>query len=320
MIVTTGRKPHGFTLIELLVVIAIIAVLIGLLLPAVQKVREAANRMSCANNLKQMGLACHSFHDTHGFLPLARTGDWGATWAMFLLPFIEQQNAYDLKLKHRNGTSQLDVVTNTYFDALPASQQVQVKTYYCPSRQSSRLSVDVPGNTGGSSNGDRASSSSVAHRLVHQPGACSDYAACGGETGTANTGAIVEGMRDLTLRTWSGRVKLSAISDGTSNTFLFGEKHIRPENYAKKYPDGDNSVYNSDDSGAYTRGAGPTRPLALSPQDAGLPGQRFGSYHAGVCQFVFGDGSVRAIRVSIDGPNLERLARRDDGQVISTDF
>jgi prepilin-type N-terminal cleavage/methylation domain-containing protein/prepilin-type processing-associated H-X9-DG protein len=320
MIVSTSRKPRGFTLIELLVVIAIIAVLIGLLLPAVQKIREAANRMSCTNNLKQLGLACHTFHDSHGFLPPARTGDWGATWAMFLLPYIEQQNAYDAKLKHRNGTSGLDVVTNTYFDATPASQQIQVKTYYCPSRQNPRLSVDVPGNTGGSSNGDRASSSSVAYRLVHQPGACSDYAACGGETGTANTGGIVQGTRDTSKRTWAGIIKLASITDGTSNTVFFGEKHVRPENLGKKYPDGDNSVYNSDDSGAYTRGAGRTRPLALSPQDAGLPGQRFGSYHPGVVNFVFGDGSVRAVRVSIDGANLERLARRDDGQVINADF
>src|SRR5438309_2961405 len=92
--ITRGQERHGFTLIELLVVIAIIAVLLGLLLPAVQKVREAASRMKCANNLKQLGLAMHNFHDTYTFLPFARTGGrpQSISWAPLIQPYIEQDN------------------------------------------------------------------------------------------------------------------------------------------------------------------------------------------------------------------------------------
>jgi len=126
---------EGFTLIELLVVIAIISVLIGLLLPAVQRVREAANRIKCANNLKQIGLAVHNNASTRQILPPSRLPNEGPSWAWLILPELEQENLYR-KWDFGGGVmiSQVD----------PAAIKTGVPIYFCPSRRGVEKAVPAP--------------------------------------------------------------------------------------------------------------------------------------------------------------------------------
>ena len=292
-------KRRAFTLIELLVVIAIIAVLIGLLLPAVQKVREAAARMRCSNNMKQIGLGVHNYHDSVGFLPTAGSGDsgnpptdrrdWG--WTYEILPFIEQDNL------HRNTS---DTVVRTAL----------VKTYNCPTRRNLVLFNGL----------NRA-----------------DYAGNGATriASDAYDGTIVRSRGSANSFPLGGKLTLSAgIPDGSSNTLLVAEKLVNKpsmggeggidftdnESWAGPgYPDGDIM------RGCLSRGTNPASYYALSPdtnEDPVLSGDlhyQFGSAHTSGVMAVFCDGSVRMVRFNVDSVVWMRACVRNDGQTFSVD-
>jgi prepilin-type N-terminal cleavage/methylation domain-containing protein len=157
-------RRAGFTLLELLVVMGILALLAGLLMPAVQKAREAAARVSCANNLKQLGLAMHQYHDHNGRLPPVRACDAGASWAVLILPHLDQSNLYyQWNLK------------KSYYEQTDPARQTSVPVYFCPSRRTAssdpRLSVS----------GDWPSDGSQGSTVY--PGALADYAVNMGSTG-----------------------------------------------------------------------------------------------------------------------------------------
>jgi prepilin-type N-terminal cleavage/methylation domain-containing protein/prepilin-type processing-associated H-X9-DG protein len=314
MNMTPFRRRLGFTLIELLVVIAIIAVLIGLLLPAVQKVRDAAARMSCSNNLKQLALGMHNFHDTNGVFPWGRSkGSLDSpSWAVLILPFIEQQNTYNRFLDPNiNGTTypmitrgtNPTVVTHNLIRSqwvATGIMQTQLKVFNCPSRQP-RVVREQDGN-------------SVTE------GIASDYGVNYGSGTTAaenDAGAFAYSCGPCDR----GR-KILDITDGTSNTFFIGEKHVTPTGLgvfdATTGADQDFNIYDSQPGKwSYVTGrkAGTSFPLALGPTTP-FAGQ-FGSWHAGGVQFAFGDGSVHSLKPSTPGSVLAALAGKDDGLVVS---
>jgi prepilin-type N-terminal cleavage/methylation domain-containing protein len=290
---TRTHRP-AFTLIELLVVIAIIAVLIGLLLPAVQKVREAAARTQCANHLKQIGLSIHHFHDAYRKLPPARIADQFATWSVLLLPYLEQDNLYrtwDLTLRYYDQPATFD-------------EKAQVPVYFCPTRRGPPQIGQID--------------EQVANRAKNR-GTLGDYSVAASDNTTdpvtaydlpGATGSLITGIRNGNQ--WDSRTTFASVSDGLSNTVFIGEKHVRLNMFG--LVNGDRTIWNGDTADIYSRVMGQGFGLVGDPDTP--TNQRFGSYHPGLCQFVFGDGSVKALSVTVSEDTLGLLVQRSDGKAI----
>jgi prepilin-type N-terminal cleavage/methylation domain-containing protein len=308
------RSRMGFTLIELLVVIAIIAILIGLLLPAVQKVREAAARTQCINNLKQFGLALHGYHDAYGYFPKGQTryvsgnvapheASW--SWQAQILPYIEQDNAYRQARTFATGGG-----TNWYSWYNPTAA-IKMKIYACPS--DSRGPVAYPGPPNG--------------LPVDQ--ALTGYL---GSSGT--TSALFNGMLYQ-----ESKVRITEVTDGSSNTLLVGE---RPPNsnlefgwwFAAYGYDGRGNadcVLTSNDLAVANYfitnySASPNLPcngtaankIGLQPgnERVGCDAAHFWSHHTGGAQFLMGDGSCRFVTYSNNNV-IAPLSTRNGGEVFT---
>lgn len=327
--VTASAKNRGFTLIELLVVIAIIAILVALLLPAVQQAREAARRTQCKNNLKQIALACHNFHDTYNQMPRGCFGPpitvaWGGAGPLNLtfndhqftgilpqiLPYIEQANLWNQinvwkGADHRPGTA-----ANTYQPEIRYSvdtatwnlARFTMPSFLCPSDPQLTTSGNTP---------------SRMHFNESATGGTFTLGLFGGEQGTGATnymgvaGFLGNIKRWPTWQKFTGvfgtrehKVNFRDITDGTSNTFLFGE-----------ITGGKEYNWRWMMAGGFPTAWG----LNNTPNQNWY---QFESFHTGVVQFAMADGSVRAISKNIDGGDgaLDKtymnLAGMQDGNVL----
>jgi prepilin-type N-terminal cleavage/methylation domain-containing protein len=310
MLSSLRGTSRGFTLVELLVVIAIIGVLVALLLPAVQAARESARRTQCANNLKQIGLAIHNFEDTFKMLPPTHINTSsvtkGMSWMVVILPYLEQQNLYELF----DPAATYDTAPNPAAMAMPAAS---LKVYQCPSRRSGvQMSDSVP-----------------------QVGATGDYAATSvADPNVGNFqwqhqspnvlwGPMIGGIRNGS--SWTLRLKLADTTDGLTYTAFVGEKHIYAKDLNKGGSSGgsaDGCIYLTEQTGWYechnVRNMAHPAGISRGASDNYSPERykMFGSWHPGMCQFLFGDGGVRPVRQNIDLTTLERLGDRRDGETI----
>jgi prepilin-type N-terminal cleavage/methylation domain-containing protein/prepilin-type processing-associated H-X9-DG protein len=315
---STPRRP-AFTLIELLVVIAIIAVLIALLLPAVQKVREAANRAKCGNNLKQLALAVHSYHDVYSLMPIDRfggypPGGWGGSnqnsqswsWLALILPYVEQDNLY------RQG--------NVPNSSLAASGIISknIPMFLCPSDPAYGIGPQVvttgyfPTVTVGLSN----------YKGVQGANWCWGSYPNGSNPASNGCDASYFGDGVFFCMDWNHAKSITSITDGTSNTFMIGETLVIGNSvmvflgnpFALSWAHSVEAVHNCSMPPNARQPNGQPYPTTDLATNWG-----FKSQHPGGVQFAYTDGSVRFINDAIALGTYRALATIKGGEVAMAD-
>ncbi|MCA9090468.1 MAG: DUF1559 domain-containing protein [Planctomycetaceae bacterium] len=308
----TSLHSRGFTLIELLVVIAIIAILIALLLPAVQQAREAARRSQCKNNLKQIGLALHNYHDTHrvfppGWITPGGANPFGTTfgsacpgttnsaavgsgpWTVLVLPFLDQVNLYSQFDSNRT----IAWANQTGYTGDPLNWtvwQTRVGVYTCPSDP----------------------------RSTDQENLGCYYGVMGGGTYACGSGTPLRVMDNDGILHANSRNSFHNITDGSSNVFLVGEsKYQLSAREAPTKPNGWGSAGVTGSAGvsgvvASTRNQINTV-IPLASRNHADQSQHFGSFHVGGCHFLMADGAVRFVSENVDLPTYQTMGIRDDG-------
>jgi prepilin-type N-terminal cleavage/methylation domain-containing protein len=287
------RQPtpqrRGFTLIELLVVIAILAILIGLLLPAVQKVREAAARMSCQNNLKQLGLALHNYENANGgFPPARRTTPHLHGWIALTLPYIEQGNLfdrYDQNVNWDHGNNDL-----------PANHSVNstlLKVLHCPSSPPNRT------GTNGRAITDYTALNDVQNNAF---------------TGTRPADPTRRGVLGLNVMR-----RITEVTDGTSNTLLLIEDAGRNQLWVSGA-----KISGSSGGGAWANPDGCEHTLTGATADGAIPGScavnctnqgEVYSFHGATANALLTDGSVRTLQKGLALGTLAQLVTRAGGEI-----
>ena len=316
---SNGGPKRGFTLIELLVVIAIIAILIALLLPAVQQAREAARRSNCKNNLKQIGLALHNYHETHSIFPPGYVGTaYNSTagskiaWSAMILPFVDQANLYNQitsSMFNSNGaTGWLAVADVTPKVAATTQVESVIPGYVCPSDPSSSVNADRP-----------SPAQSYSWGKSNYPGVRASV--FWDTTGTPAARTVATSFGNSTVK-----VKFRDMTDGTSNIIMVGERTTQDspapisitrtgaiwigiQNTTTPLTADENSILGT----ASSANSAGTLTTELINQASG---NAFSSPHVGGCHFLMGDGKVRFISENINGDTYTWLAGINDGHVL----
>jgi prepilin-type N-terminal cleavage/methylation domain-containing protein/prepilin-type processing-associated H-X9-DG protein len=306
-------RRRGFTLVELLVVIAIIGILVALLLPAIQAAREAARRTECSNNLKQIGLGLHIYHDTYNSLPVAIMGDNGADddegfgFLCAILPFIEEQALYDVVAPTGTpGIFQVYYNNNPGNHVWPGGDTV-VDTYDCPSSSLPNIvptTYDVPGSRNGPLPQDAP---------FYVGYATSDYKTAGGSCRGDN--GIMHKLREAKWR------RLRDVIDGTSSTIMVGESSyvFDDDDEVDDWPTWIGGLYSDEQVRINGRTSAPIN-CGCSPvtMDQAISDDCAFSWHPGGAQFVLCDGSVRFISENIAMSTYCNLHGINDGEPVGS--